>query len=315
MTLPPNLEIDKRSTCAPSLLNVVKKDIQEEEEEHDDKDVKEDDDSDVMDEDDNDDDEDDDIMDDYEDDDDMLFVRDTSNDVRVISLPDRLHVTVYDKMDATSAVGTLYLSEKLFGHDTIRVDLLQRTVQYQRNQKRGKRKAITKTIGEVSGSGKKVRPQKGSGKARAGHSRPAHWRGGAKAHGPKGSIQDYGACKLNKHVKRLALTHALSQKLKEQNVILVNDLQLESHKTKRLTQLLDQWHIGGRHGTSCYILDHDKENYLSVNLTVASQNIHKIKVSNELRANVYDILKHEKLILTVSAVTALEKRLEGLLRY
>lgn len=306
--LPSNLEFDKRSSFAPRPSSLIKK----EDEEHEDKNVD---------------------MDDHDEeehmeDNEMLFVRGTMNQRRVIPLPDRLHVAVYDKMDASHPVGTLYLSEKLFGHDDIRIDLLQRTVQYQRNQKRGKRKAKTKTIGEVSGSGRKVRQQKGSGRARAGHSRPPHWRGGAKAHGPKGSIQDYSNCKLNKHVKRLALTHALSQKLKEQNLILLNDLQLESHKTKPWMDVLEQWNIGGRNGTTCYILDHNEEEeenddegnaphgtHLNVNLTVASQNIYKIKVSHQLRANVYDILKHEKLILTVNAVMALEQRLEGLLRY
>jgi large subunit ribosomal protein L4 len=250
----------------------------------------------------------------------------------VIALPDRLYVRVLDKTDASQVVGTLYLSERIFGHDTIRVDLLQRTVEYQRNQKRGKRTAITKTIGQVRGSTRKVRAQKGSGNARAGHSRPAHWRGGAKAHGPKGYIQDYSNCKLNKHVRKLALTHALSQKLREDNVMLVNDLHLESHKTKHLSALLQALFLDNtgqeqqqRHGASCYILDHvvndDKDDnetqvgHVPVNLTVASQNLYNVKVSNQLRANVYDILKHEKLILTVSAVTALEERLERLLRY
>jgi large subunit ribosomal protein L4 len=107
----------------------------------------------------------------------------------------------------------LYLNESIFGHDVIRLDLLQRTVEYQRNQKRGQRTAKTKTIGEVRGSTKTVRQQKGTGQAQAGHSRPAHWRGSAKAHGSKGKSQDYSNCNLlNKHVRKLTLTHALSQK-------------------------------------------------------------------------------------------------------
>ena len=329
--LPPNLEFDKRSTFAPTKL--IKK--TNENENHDD-----DDDDDVL------------VNDkdkesnDEDDDEQVLFVRDNNNNSnkrpkqrRVIPLPDRLHIAVYDKMDASQPVGTLYLSERLFGHDVIRVDLLKRAVVYQRNQKRGKRKAKTKTISEVSGSGRKVRPQKGSGKARAGHSRPPHWRGGAKAHGPKGSIQDYSNCKINKHVKKLALTHALSQRLKEQNIIVLNDLQLETHKTKEFMTILEQWNIAGRNGVTCDILDDINDDttndieqqqdqqekkrsktttnntYLPINLTVASQNINKIRVSHQLRANVYDILRHEKLILTVNAVMALEKRLEGLLRY
>ena len=92
--------------------------------------------------------------------------------------------------------------------------------------------------------------------ARAGHSRPPHWKGGAKAHGPRGSIQDYANCKLNKKTKRLALAHVLSQKLKEGNLILLNDLSVPSHKTKELATILEQWNIGGRQGTTAYICDH-----------------------------------------------------------
>jgi hypothetical protein len=84
----------------------------------------------------------------------------------------------------TTKIGTIHLSKDIFGCYPIRTDILIRVVQYQRNKKRGKRyPAYSKTISEVSGSGRKVRPQKGGGTARAGHKRPPHWRGGAKAHG------------------------------------------------------------------------------------------------------------------------------------
>ena len=82
-------------------------------------------------------------------------------------------------------VGTVNLPSEIFGKHPIRTDLIHRVVVYQRNKKRGKRNggARTKTISEVSGSGKKMRQQKGTGMARCGHKRPPHWRGGAKAHG------------------------------------------------------------------------------------------------------------------------------------
>ena len=106
-------------------------------------------------------------------------------------LPQRLYVQVYSfppdnsLSNTNDTVGTLYLNEMVFGRTPIRTDLIHRVVVYQRNKKRGLRNAgaRTKTISEVSGSGKKMRPQKGSGKARCGHKRPPHWRGGAKAHG------------------------------------------------------------------------------------------------------------------------------------
>jgi large subunit ribosomal protein L4 len=231
-------------------------------------------------------------------------------------LPERLTVQVVDKSDFTSPVRHLTLSEILFGRDPVRVDMLQRVVQYQRNKKRGKRKAKTKTISEVSGSGKKMRNQKGGGVARAGHKRPPHWRGGARAHGPKGSIQDY-TTKLNKRVRKLGLLHALSQKLKEGNLIVVNDLFLETHKTKDFVASLSMAGLAGKTGSSTYVVDWAEEEegrvlkHLPLHLAVATRNIPRIKVSGQNFINVYDILKHEKLILTVGAIQALEERLQN----
>jgi Ribosomal protein L4 len=107
--------------------------------------------------------------------------------VYAIPLPLRLNVPIVDFVSSSEA-GTIHLSPNIFGKDPIRTDILHRCVIYQRNKKRGRRNggAKTKTIGEVSGSGKKMRNQKGGGVARAGHKRPAHWRGGAKAHGSQG---------------------------------------------------------------------------------------------------------------------------------
>ena len=226
----------------------------------------------------------------------------------VIPLPDRLRVDV-SAMDQPSApVGSLWLDASVFGHDPIRIDLLHRAVEYYRAKKRGMRTAVTKTIAQVSGSGRKLRPQKGQGKARVGHSRPPHFRGGAKAHGPK-NVTDYGNTKLNKKVRQLALKHALSQKLKEQNLLVWNPIELESHKTKELAQLLDQWQI-----RSALILDavegEDTVHGLPVNLHVAAANLPNIRVANHFYASVYEILKYEKLVLTLPALELIEGRLK-----
>lgn len=260
---------------------------------------------------------------------------------RAIPLPDRLQLQVYsfaecarkdnddkEEEDGSDSLvaGSFPLDETVFGMDPIRVDLLHRCVVYLRNKKRGKRNggARTKTISEVSGSGKKMRQQKGSGQARCGHKRPPHWRGGAKAHGPKGSIQDY-TTKLNKKVRRLALRHALSQKLLEGNLIVVDTLNSESHKTQHLARALQNLaKIGGRYGTTAYILDNAKNdknnnndsedqpitaiNGVNINTKVASTNLFKIKLASFRSANVYDILKHEKLVLSLSAIQGLEKK-------
>ena len=245
----------------------------------------------------------------------------------VIPLPDRLHATIYHGPDGSKA-GTIWLDESVFGVDPIRIDLMKQSVDYIRNKIRGRRKAKSKTIAEVSGSGRKVRKQKGTGQARAGHSRPAHWRGGAKAHGPKNTV-DYGNIKMNKHVKTLAMRSTLSQKVKEGNLILVDHLQLPTHKTKDWAQTLQEAYGIGKYdgGSSAFILDHylepdnddgDDENNnvdfhasyhgVPINLWVASSNIYKIKVANQRFANVYDILKKEKLVITLSALQEMEKR-------
>jgi len=266
-------------------------------------------------------------MDDYEDydsdeeEDQVLYDLSTKPEIpRAVPLPQRLHVPVVD-IKTGEEVGTFHLSESTFGNDPVRVDILQRCVVWQRNKKRGKRNAgaITKTVSEVRGSGRKVRPQKGGGQARAGHSRPAHWRGGAKAHGPKGKIQDY-TTKLNKKVRKMGVRHALSQKLLEGNMIITSDLAMPTHKTKALEESLNRFGISGKKGVSALIVDDadpaDAENEasvyggLDVNFKVAMGNLHKIKMMTQLGCNVYDLLKHNKVILSLAAVRSLEERLE-----
>lgn len=270
-------------------------------------------------------------LDDYEEDSDeeddeeeeerILYDLSTKPDVpRAVPLPQRLHVPVID-IKSGEEVGTFHLSERTFGNDPVRVDILQRCVVWQRNKKRGKRNAgaRTKTISEVSGSGKKVRKQKGSGMARAGHSRPAHWRGGAKAHGPKGRIQDY-TTKLNKKVRKMGVRHALSQKLYEGNLIVTSDLAAPTHKTKDMDIMLNRLGIGGKNGVMALMIDdakpEDAESEssvyggLDVNFKVASGNLRKVKMQNQMACNVYDMLKFKKLVVSLSAITSLEERLE-----
>ena len=265
---------------------------------------------------------DDDEEDDEADEERVLYDLSTKSDVpRAIPLPQRLHVPIMD-FKSGEEVGTFHLSDKTFGCDPVRVDILQRVVVWQRNKKRGKRNAgaRTKTISERSGSGRKVRNQKGGGVARAGHSRPAHWRGGAKAHGPKGNIQDY-TTKLNKKVRRMGMRHALSQKLLEGSLVITNDMASDTHKTKVLDEMLNRFNVSGKYGVTALMVDNAQveegskdESFVyggvNVNLKVASGNLHKVKVQNQIACNVYDMLKYKKLFLSLDAVRALEARLE-----
>lgn len=251
----------------------------------------------------------------------ILYDLSTKPDIpRAIPLPQRLHVPIID-IKTGEEVGTFHLSEKTFGNDPVRVDILHRVVVWQRNKKRGKRNAgaRSKTISEKRGSGRKVRPQKGGGQARAGHSRPAHWRGGAKAHGPKGKETDY-TTKLNKKVRKMGVRHALSQKLLEGNLVVTSDMAVPTHKTKELDLMLSRFGISGKNGVNALIVDDadpaDAESEgsvyggLDVNFKVASGNLYKVKVLNQLGCNVYDMLKFKKLVLSLAAVRSLEERLE-----
>mmetsp|Transcript_5442 Transcript_5442/g.6208 ORF Transcript_5442/g.6208 Transcript_5442/m.6208 type:complete len:451 (+) Transcript_5442:105-1457(+) len=353
---PANLVFDRRSTCTPFFgMEKVDRSSHEDENDKDEEDkeidaTETDDDSQnsniestTVEQEESDVDEDDD--DEYDDDDDDRVEEwfDVSTkpqlDYIAIPLPDRLHVPVHSFTETESEeVGTLALSPEIFGCDPIRPDILHRNVVYLRNKKRGKRfPAITKTVSEVSGSGKKARPQKGTGAARAGKKRAAHWRGGAKAHGPKGVVQDYTS-KLNKKVRKMGMRHMLSQKLKEGNLILINDFnQVTSYKTKNVSKVLEKFlDIGGRSGTHAYIVDavdngrdavvdvdetseatDDVKNPnpiksvsvagVDANFMIATRNLYHVKLVNNYDANIYDILNTEKLVLTLAAVAKMEK--------
>jgi large subunit ribosomal protein L4 len=259
----------------------------------------------------------------YDEEDDYVDVtKDLDAPRYVVPLPDRLKTDIHYGLDG-SVTGSLWLDPSVFGIDPIRVDLIKQSVDYIRNKIRGRRKAKSKTISEKSGSGRKVRQQKGTGRARAGHSRPAHWRGGAKAHGPKNAT-DYGNVKMNKKARRLAMVSTLSQKLKEGNLIVIDNLHLESHKTSQWSALLESAFGIGKEGSSALILDHYYEpeqadgddsstshasyNGVPINLWVASSNLYKIKVANQRFMNIYDILKKDKLVLTLGALEQMESR-------
>ena len=287
--------------------------------------------------------------DDEEEEEEEEWVFEAPKGILAVPLPERLHVPIYNfggsesynkdndnddnnkkddaDKDGPEKVGTIWLNDTIFGKDPVRIDLLKRAVDYHRAKKRGRRKAHSKRIGDIRGSTRKMRPQKGQGAARAGHRFAAHWRGGAKAHGPTNETH-YGRTKLNKKVRAMAVRHVLSQKLLEGNLILINQFStLPSHRTNVLARWLEPFGIAGRHGTTALMLDNyypqasDNDNNdeeeattyrgVPVNLAVASGNLFKVSVGNQLRnLNVYDVLKHEKLVLSLEALTALEKRLK-----
>ncbi|MCF3639127.1 50S ribosomal protein L4 [Rhizobium sp. TRM95111] len=202
-----------------------------------------------------------------------------------------LKVTTLEGKDA----GKVSLSDAIFGLEP-REDIIARVIRWQLAKKQqGTHKA--KGRAEVSRTGAKMYKQKGTGRARHHSARAPQFRGGGKAHGPVVRSHEHD---LPKKVRALGLRHALSAKLKAEDVIIVDDLVATEVKTKALAGtfaslgLTNALFIGGAE--------------LDSNFKLAAQNIPNVDVLPIQGINVYDILRRGKLVLSKAAVEALEER-------
>lgn len=193
-------------------------------------------------------------------------------------------------------VEEILLNEKVFGLP-VREDLLHRIVHWQRAKKRSGTHS-TKGISEISGTGRKPYRQKGTGRARLGSLRVPQARGGAIIFGPR--VRDH-AYNLPKKVRKLALKTALSAKVRQKKLKIIESLVLETHKTKILGQKLKAFNI-----VSALIVDTPEFNE---NFSLAVRNLPRIDIILQQGTNVYDILRHETLILSREALFSLEERL------
>ena len=198
------------------------------------------------------------------------------------------------KLDASKA-GTLELSDDIFGLEP-RTDLLHRMVRYQLAKRQAGTHA-TQGRSDVNGRKGKFGKQKGSGGARHGNRKAPLFRGGAKAFGPQPRSHAIG---LPKKVRALALRHALSAKVKSNELIVLEDIKVEEPKTSGLKKQFEK--LGFK---SVLIVDGAE---LNENFGLAARNIPQVDVLPIQGINVYDILRREKLVLTKAAVEALEKR-------
>lgn len=205
-----------------------------------------------------------------------------------------MKISILNKQNKAS--GDLDLDDKVFGL-TPREDILSRVVTWQL-AKRQAGTHQTKEIGAVSGTTKKMYKQKGTGSARHGSKRGAQFRGGGIIFGPV--TRDHGY-DLPKKIRKLGLRMALSEKVKQGNLIVVEELVLDAAKTKLALQRFD--HLGA----SVLLVD-DAD--INQNMKNAVANLHTIDILPQIGANVYDILKKEKLVMTVAAVKTLEARLK-----
>lgn len=193
--------------------------------------------------------------------------------------------------------GSLELPADLFGRE-VRKDLLARAVNWQLAAARVGL-AFTKTRGEINRTKKKMYRQKGTGGARHGARTANIFVGGGIVFGPRG--REF-AHNLTKKVRQLALKTAFSSKAQSGDLIIISEAALANHKTKELAAKLDK--MGAANAT--FIVD-----AMDANFEKASRNLPHVKVLPTEGANVYDILRASKLVITENAVKMLQARLEG----
>jgi large subunit ribosomal protein L4 len=205
------------------------------------------------------------------------------------------------KLDITTldgeGAGSVDLNETIFGLEP-RIDLLQRMVRWQLAKRQAGTHAV-KNRSDVNRTRKKLYKQKGTGNARHGAASAPQFRGGGRAFGP---VVRSHAHDLPKKVRALALKHALSAKVKDSTLIIVDDVKLAEGKTKTLVERFEKM------GLSSALIIGGAE--VDVNFARAARNIPQIDVLPIQGINVYDILRREKLVLTRAAIDALEARFQ-----
>jgi len=193
--------------------------------------------------------------------------------------------------------GTIDLADEVFGLPT-RADILHRVVNWQLAKRRAGTHKV-KERGEIVGTGAKIYKQKGTGRARHSSRKTVQFRGGGVVHGPR--VRDHGH-KLPKKVRSLGLKTAMSMKAAEGNLFILDAAAIDDMKTKTLSGKLDALGLD-----NVLIIDGPA---VDANLAAAARNLPGVQVLPSVGANVYDIIRRDKLALTKAAVEQLEARLK-----
>ncbi|MBN8484598.1 MAG: 50S ribosomal protein L4 [Sphingomonadales bacterium] len=201
-------------------------------------------------------------------------------------------------LDGTAGKGDIELNDAVFGLEP-RADILHRVVTWQLENRRGIARA-TRERSDVARTGKKFGRQKGGGTARHGDRAAPVFIGGGKAHGARRREFDVS---LNKKVRALGLKMALSAKAKD-SLVVVDSLDIKDAKTKALAATFAKANFGKK----VLVIDGEAVNE---GFARASANLVGVNVLPAIGANVYDILKHDTLVLTRAAVEKLEARFNG----
>jgi len=191
-------------------------------------------------------------------------------------------------------VGEIELNDSVFNVE-VNTGILHEVVCMQRANRRSGN-ACTKTRGEVSGGGAKPWRQKGTGRARAGSRTSPVWRGGGTVFGPKPRDYSYS---MPKKVKRLALKMALSARNQEGNLVVVDKFEMPEIKTKNFVQVMNTFQFD-----NCLVITEGIDDQISL----SSRNAVGYKVLPVEGLNVYDILKHSKLMVIQSSLAKIEER-------
>ncbi len=201
------------------------------------------------------------------------------------------NVSVYNMQGAQA--GTIELNDAVFGVEVNEHLVKMAVVNHLAAMRQGTQKA--KTRNEVSGGGKKPWRQKGTGHARQGSTRAAQWVGGGMIFAPV--PRDY-SFKLNKKEKQLALKSALTSRVLEDKMIVLDELKMEEVKTKNFVKVLNNLHVE----KALVVLDSEDKNVI-----LSARNVENVKTIAAAEVNVYDILKYDAFVATKAAVKAIEE--------
>src|ERR1700753_4114204 len=193
-------------------------------------------------------------------------------------------------------VGDLTLSDEVFGAPLNKPLIYEAVKSYLANQRAGT--SATKTRGDTSGSGKKLWKQKGTGRARIASLRSPLWKGGGNVHGPQPRDWSY---RIPKKMRRGAIRSVLSERLREGGLVVVENFELSSHKTKDFVTALSTLGLEGR----TLIVDALENG----NLALSSRNVQAVTCVGTSGVNIYNLLAHEQIALTRRAIALLDKQL------
>tara|TARA_B100000989_G_C19433760_1_gene424212 strand:- start:9 stop:632 length:624 start_codon:yes stop_codon:yes gene_type:complete len=195
------------------------------------------------------------------------------------------------------SVGDIDLDTKVFGIKKL-PDIIHQYIRYQ-NAKSRQGSHKTKSRSEVRGRGKKPFSQKGTGNARQGSNKPPNFRGGSVSMGPVN--RDY-SFRLNKKEKKLALKSALSLKLTDDQIVIIDSFDIKSFKTKELNNDLKEFN----YSSALFVYS---ETGLDKNFKLASSNIPRISVLNQKGINVKDLITYDKIFIEKKSIKEITERL------